>query len=338
MSNIYKVAEAAGVSPKTAARILAGQSLRSKKRESVLEAARRLGYVRNQQAANLRSGTTSVIGIIVPDMTNPFYAKVIQVMHDTCQRFGFSILLGASFGSHEEEARALENLLRYRVDGIFLNASERPVGAVSSSLCRQFISQGKPVVVSGELGEALEGCARVEVDNTSAMDVAVRHLRSRGHTRLGFLGGPQQSMGMRERYLGFRDAMARESLAFSEDSVVYMTGGSQDRVAEICRLWKSLSEKDRPSAFIAGNDMIAISALKAFEQMSVRVPEEVSIIGFDGIDLGALVSPALTTVKQPIERMAEDISQWMVGRIRGETTIPFASAPYELDLVVRDSA
>jgi LacI family transcriptional regulator len=96
MSSIYKVAELVGVSPKTAARILAGESSRSKHRDKVFEAAKQLGYVRNQQAVNLRSGSTSVIGIVVPDVDNPFYGKVVQSMHDACLKLGFSILLASS--------------------------------------------------------------------------------------------------------------------------------------------------------------------------------------------------------------------------------------------------
>lgn len=337
MSNIYKVAELAGVSPKTAARILAGESLRSKSRDAVFEAAQKLGYVRNQQAANLRSGSSSVIGIIVPNINNPFYAKVVQSMHDACLERGFSILLASSFGDPEEELRALKTLQSYRVDGVMLNASERPVGAQSLEICRQFLAQGKPVVLSGEIKANLPGADRVHIKNEISVSKAVRYLRTKGHERIGFIGGLEVSRAMQQRYQGYLNALKELGLRHQKDYSVFTEGQLSDVISSITDLMMRFSAKERPTAFMAGNDMIAISALKAFDRLSLKVPEQVAIIGYDGVDLAELVTPSLTTLHQPQVQIAADVADLMLDRMQGNLQSVAKRLSYEPELVIRDS-
>ncbi|MDF3128566.1 LacI family DNA-binding transcriptional regulator [Kiritimatiellaeota bacterium B1221] len=337
MSNIYKVAKLAGVSPKTAARILAGESQRSKHRQAVFDAAKELGYARNQQAANLRSGSTSVIGIIVPDINNPFYGKVIQSMHDACLKHGFSILLASSFGRPEEEARAMRTLQSYRVDGVMLNASEHPVGKESLKICRHFIEQGKPVVLSGEIEEKLPGADRVVIGNELAVSKAVRYLQSQGHERIGFIGGFEDSRAIQQRHAGYVTTLKECDLPLLDEYTIYTNGDMAQVGSKVTDTMLKLSKKVRPTAFIAGNDIIAISALKAFDKLSLKVPADVAVIGFDGIDLSEMVTPSLTTLRQPQTQIASDVVQLMVQRIKGETTIGASELHYEPELIIRDS-
>jgi|GEM_PF-3906719 len=338
MSNIYKVAELAGVSPKTVARILAGESSRSKNRDKVFEAAKELGYVRNQQAANLRRGFSSVIGIIVPDVNNPFYGKVVQSMHDACLERGFSILLASSFGNPAEEARALRTLQSYRVDGVMLNASEHPVGEESLDICRQFIGSGKPVVLAGEIREKLVGADRIQIRNEAAVSKAVHYLISKGHQRIGFIGGFEGSCAMQQRYRGYLDALQEAGILATEGFSIFTNGNLSEVVAHVTELMLRLGAKKRPTAFIAGNDMIAISALKAFDQLSLKVPDDVAVIGYDGIDLAAIVTPSLTTIHQPQSKIAADVAELMVKRVQGKVTSAAKRLIYDPELIIRDSA
>lgn len=338
MSTIYKVAERAGVSAKTAARILAGESPRSKNRDKIFEAARELGYVRNQQAANLRRGTSSVIGIIVPDIINPFYGKVVQSMHDACLERGFSILLASSFGDPGEEARALRTLQSYRVDGIMLNAAERPVNKESLVICKQFIELGKPVVLSGEIQAKLPGADRIQIRNEAAVSKAVRYLASKGHKRMGFIGGLRESRAMQQRHQGYLNGLKESGLGWGEEDSIFSGGSLSDVVSSVTERMVRSSEKDRPTAFLAGNDMIAISALKAFDQMSLKVPEDVAIIGYDGIDLAELATPSLTTLHQPQSQIASDVADLLARRIHGRVAFRGRHLTYEPELIIRDSA
>lgn len=338
MSNIYKVAESAGVSPKTAARILAGESPRSKSRDRVIEAARELGYVRNQQAANLRRGASLAIGIIVPDINNPFYGKVLQSMHDACLERGFSIILASSFGDPEEEAKALRTLQSYRVDGVMLNAAERPVGEESLDICRQFIESGKPVVLSGEIQAELPGADRIRIRNEAAVAKAVRYLASKGHERIGFIGGLRQSRAMQQRHKGYLRGLKENGLERVDGASIFPGASLPEVISSVTDLLQGFPIKGRPTAFLAGNDIIAISAMKALAQLSLAVPDEVAIIGYDGIDLAELVTPSLTTLHQPQAKIASDVADVLTGRIHGRIQSKARHLVYEPQLIIRDSA
>ncbi len=337
MSNIYKVAELAQVSPKTAARILAGESPRSKNRDKVFAAAKQLGYIRNQQAANLRSGTTSVIGIIVPDIQNPFYSKVIQSMHDACLERGFSILPTASFGNPDGETRALRTLQSYQVDGLLFNASELPAGKSSLAICRQLIAQGKPLILSGELARILPGADSLHIHNDRAVAKAVRYLISRGHKRIGFIGGLKESRAMQQRHQGFQLAMDEAGLDPDPAATIFTGGDLSTVVPMVTDLAMGFSTRKRPTAFICGNDIIAISAMKAFQRLSLKIPEDVALIGFDGIDLAELVTPSLTTLHQPQTKIADDITDLLISRIRNQAPAKGRCLSYEPELIIRDS-
>lgn len=337
MSSIYKVADLTGVSPRTVARILAGDSSRSKSRDKVLKAAKDLGYVRNQQAANLRKGSSSVFGIIVPDVNNPFYGKVVQSMHDACLERGFSILLASSFGDSEEEARALRTLQSYRVDGVMLNAAEQPVGKKSLEICRQFIELGKPVVFAGEIREKLVGADRIQIRNQAAVSKAVHYLIAKGHRRIGFIGGTEGSFAMQQRYRGYRNALRQAGIVAEAECSIFTNGSLSEVVASVTDLMVGLSTRKRPTAYIAGNDMIAISALKVFHQLSLKVPDDIAIIGYDGIDLAAIVTPSLTTLCQPQARIAAEVAELMVKRVEGTVTSAAKQLIYDPELIIRDS-
>ncbi|MBC2602209.1 LacI family DNA-binding transcriptional regulator [Puniceicoccus vermicola] len=338
MSNIYQVAERAGVSPKTAARILAGQSLRSKSRDRVLEAARELGYVRNQQAANLRNGSSSMIGVVVPNIDNPFYGAVIQSMHDAFLERGFAIQVASSFGDSREEARALQTLQSYRVDGIFFSASEHPMSSESRKICSQMIHQGKPVVLGGVIENLVDGAEVVQLRNEEAVRKAIRYLVAQGHRRIGFLGGLAASRTVQARLEGYREGMAESDCPIQERFTIYAEGGPKSVLSQMLALLKNESTDERPTAFFAANDIIAISALKAFRELSLRVPEDIAIVGFDGIDLGELVTPSLTTLHQPMDTIARDVAELFESRVRGVPLTREISLIYEPELILRGSA
>ncbi|MGE9291283.1 MAG: LacI family DNA-binding transcriptional regulator [Puniceicoccales bacterium] len=339
MSNIYKVAERAGVSPKTAARILAGQSLRSKSRDRVLEVARELGYVRNQQAANLRNGSSSVIGVVVPNIDNPFYGAVIQSMHDACLERGFAIQVASSFGDPQEETRALQRLQSYRVDGVFLNASEHPMSSETEAICTQMIQQGKPVVLGGSIEEPLLGADWVQIRNEEAIQKGVRYLAGKGHRRIGFLGGLAASRTIQERLQGYRKGMDEAGLPLDGKFIAFAEGGPKEVLAQVIELLENEPVATRPTALVAANDMIAISAIKACRNLSISVPDEVAILGFDGIELGELVTPSLTTLRQPQIQIAHDVAAYLESRVRRTTGSASARAlVYDPELVIRESA
>jgi DNA-binding LacI/PurR family transcriptional regulator len=337
MSTIYQVAEVANVSPKTAARILSGASKRSKHKDRVFAAAAKLGYVRNQQAANLRSGSSQVIGIVVPGINNPTYGQIIQAMHDACLKEGFSILLSCSFGNPDDELRALQTLQTYRADGVMLNSSELSASPQALELCQRMLDAGKPVIFSG-VSEPGIPADMIGLHNEAAVAKAVRYLIAKGHRRIGFVGGRRETVAMKERHAGYLKALAEAGLQVPGDFSLFSDGSLPSVSKQVTRVMLQYPPAERPTAFVSGNDLLAIAAMRAIHQLSLKIPEQVAIVGFDDIDLAEILTPALTTLRQPQEQMALDCTKLMIERIRSKDVSSPQKLMYEPELVIRDSA
>lgn len=336
MVTIYDVAQAAGVSPKTAARILGGDyGGRPANRTSVLEAARRLGYVRNQQAANLRSGRSRLIGVIVPDLQNPHYPLFYQQIHDTAIARGYHLLLSSTFGRAAEEKQALHMFEMNRVEGIILNAAEGESDEECDAILARLIKSGVAAVVAGRPNRGVPA-DEIRLDNISAAVRAVAYLHRTGHRRVAFVTGSITTMAGGERLKGFRQGceavgLGDADMLVSEGQFTIASGASQAAAL--------LRRSDRPTAILAANDLIAIGAIQAAQSAGLRVPQDVAVIGFGDNPLAQLVSPKLTTLRVPVPQIATDCVNAVLDRVahRGEP-LPPRRFEYQADLVIRESA
>jgi len=335
VASIYQIAEKTGVSPKTVARILSGNTTRSKYTSKVIETARKLGYVRNQQAANLRSGISNLIGVVVPDLRNPFYPKFVQTIHDTCLQSGYQIFLSSTFGDPNEELRALQLFQNYRVDGVIFNSSESRSTPECEALLNALIESGRPIVMAGREAGDLP-MDQVVLRNISATEKLVSYLVKVGHKRIAYLGGPKTYIAFRERLEGYFSSMKKAGLAVHQDWVSSSEPTHEDAYARTGELLK-LPESCRPTAIVGGNDVMAIGALKCLLENGVRVPEEMAVAGFDDIPMARLVHPGLTTLRQPQERIAEECVKLLINRIRERDRSEPRTLTYEPDLIIRES-
>lgn len=336
MVTIYDVARAAEVSPKTAARILSGNyGGRPKNRTRVLEAASRIGYVRNQQAANLRSGHSRLIGVIVPDIQNPYYPVFYQQIHDTALAAGYQLLLSSTFGRAAEEKQALLMFDANRVEGIILNTAEGETDESCDEILERLIKRGVAVIVSGRPARQLAADESM-VDNAEAVARAVSYLYRTGHRRFGFISGSFTTMAGSERLAGFQQGLiacglTKDAGIVSEGSFTIASGIMQTRAL--------LNDSNRPTAIVAANDLLAIGAIQAAQTTGLRVPEDVAVTGFDDMPLAQLVTPKLTTLRLPITQIAIESVQAVLSRVTNRDTRPPARRfSYRADLVIRESA
>ena len=339
MATIYEVAKAAGVSPKTAARVLAGDTKRSKSKEKVLKAARKLGYVRNQQAANLRSGRSNMIGVMVPHINNPFYPKFLQTLHDACRQENYQMLLGCSFGKAEEEVNCLRNFQTLRVDGLIINASEMESGQESYDVISQFLESGKPVMLSGGYDSADERADRIVIKNREATKHAVGYLVGKGHRRIGFFGGQTSNPRIQERFEGFVEGMEEAKLKVDERWNSWGDLTSSDACDRLDRMIERANDEEAlPSAVLCNNDVIALGAIKACSERGIKVPNELAIVGFDDIEMASLMNPSLTTLRQPQDKIANDCVKRIMEQIKVSGLLEPIELEYKPELVVRGSA
>jgi DNA-binding LacI/PurR family transcriptional regulator len=334
MVTIYEVARAAGVSPKTAARILSGTPGRPRNSERVQAAARKLGYVRNQQAANLRSGRSGLIGLLVPDIRNPLYPVFFQAVHDVAVSFGYQILLSSTFGGFEEEVQALRMFEQNRVEGIILNAAEAAPNNEADTIIGRFQTRNVPVILAGRSAKNL-AADEIVIQNREGTERATNYLIKTGHTRIAFVGYSPQVLASRERFDGYKSALEKARGTLENALVSEGAFTTESGLQQTTRL---LQLPNPPTAIVAHNDLVAIGALRACQNARLKVPEQVAVVGFDDIPLAQLVTPMLTTLRQPQEVIARDCVNLLIERVRRKDLRNPRRLTYMPELIIRETA
>jgi LacI family transcriptional regulator len=324
--DIRDVARRAGVSVGTVSRVVNGHpSVTTAKRQLVKSAIAELRYRPDALAQSLRRRTSNTIGVIIPDIRNPFFAELMQCIEIRARALGYSVLFVSSDEDPAAETEHIEAFAARKVDGILLLPSNRVTSAAGV--------EGIPIVV---VDRPIKGHPAVAADNRGGARLAVEHLVSLGHRRIACISGPKDSTTAKARLAGFLDAMTpyyRAARLRIADFVAYgefdYAGGQSAAEALLGGL------EPRPTAIVAGSDQQAIGTLRAAADRGVAVPSDLSIVGFDGIMLSDLVTPRLTTVVQPVAKIAEAA----VAMVLGVDPMSAANAPklLECELVVRDS-
>lgn len=297
MLTLKDVGKVAGVSHTTVSHVLNGtKQVRPEVAERVWAAVKGLGYYPNRQARALRRGQSHILGLILPDLTNPFFPGLAQAIGLAACRAGYSLTLVDSLGERAVEQQGLRYLVEERIAG----AIWVPVGP--------FELPPLPVVLVDRTSEEVDG---VEADHYLGGQLQARYALKLGHRRVGLLSGPQYLRSARLRREGF--LVEAEKLGLSvlwEEEVPF----SLDLTLEArIRLRKA---RDEVTIVVSANDLIAIAALKVMREIGIRVPEEVSLIGFDDIPWSTVVQPPLTTIRQPINQIAEVAMELLLQRLQ----------------------
>ncbi|MBA9002553.1 MULTISPECIES: LacI family DNA-binding transcriptional regulator [Thermomonospora] len=298
---IRNVAERAGVSKSLVSLVMRGSPhVSERRRQAVLKAARELGYRPNAVARSLVEGRTRLIGAIVADLHNPFFAEFLDGLQESLHGEGLRMLVGSGRWDPLFEAEAVEAFLEMRVDGLVL------LSVVPDSLREAAASV--PVVVVGERDVA--GVDIVVDDDELGASLAVDHLVRLGHRRIAHIEGAPSTTA-RYRRAGYENAMRKHDLA---DQIVVETGDFTEEGGY--RAARSLlSRPDRPTAIFAPNDLVATGALSAADELGLGVPADVSIVGYDNTHLAAIRHISLTSVDQPRRDMGRIAAEMLCARI-----------------------
>jgi len=305
---LLDVAEAAGVSIATASRALTGKDRVSRNTvERVRAVASELGYRVDPIARALREGSTRIIGMIVPVIGNPFFAQLVDAVEEQVHAAGFELLLADSHGYVTEEARRLQVFGERKVDGVAIVPSDR----IASLPALRALPAGLAVV---QLDRSAENAAAdfVGVDNEAGFRLLFDHLVDQGVRSVVFAGSDDITSNGAERWDAFQREVQRTGLESGEPyrGEFSIHSGSEAAAALVAR-------RALPDAIVAGSDLIALGLIAGLREHGVRVPEDVLVTGFDGIELGQIYSPSITTVVQPVDGIARDAITYLVGRIQG---------------------
>ncbi len=294
---IYDVARLAGVSTATVSRSLNGTGqIAEATQRSIAEAIRQLGYRPNTLARSLVTKSTQTIALLLPDITNPFYASLMSGIQERTLEQGYTMLLCATGGDPEREELYLNLLRSKQVDGALVDGLLLPADRIA-----RFIGDGFPIVCLDRDLDSSE-VPRVQVDNKLGARMAAEHLLGLGHTRIAHVAGAKELTISRERTDGYREALVAAGIEPDRELVRearFTEEGGYEAAQALLRL-------DRPpTAIFAANDLSAIGVLKAVAESGKRVPADVSVIGFDDLRLAAYTIPALTTIRQPAREIGE---------------------------------
>lgn len=293
MITLKEVADAAGVSTSTASRALNGiRRVDPALAARVHEVATRLGYRPNAVAKSLRRKETMMMGLVVPELQNPFFPGLVAAVENELSAHGYDLLLGESQSDPEVEARRVRALLDRQVDGVILSPCHEVDSAATVELC---LSLGRRLVL---LDRAVSGAAVpwVGLDDAAGMDQAVGHLVATGCRTVALVSASPDSSSGRARHAGFLAAVARTGVLVSE---VLLGDFSMEWGAEAAGTMATV-----PDGVVCGNDSIAVGVVRALRERGLRVPEQVQVTGYDDTPLARWSDPALTTVRQPTAALA----------------------------------
>jgi LacI family repressor for deo operon, udp, cdd, tsx, nupC, and nupG len=327
--NIYEVARRAGVSTATVSRVLSQPDVVAPHtRRRVMAAVERLGYTPNAAASNLRTLRTRKLLVTVPDISNPFFSLILQGIEDAAQREGYSVLLGDTQHDERREERYALMLRRKEADGLIFLGHRLP--AEAAALVRSLPPGRAPIVNGCEFSPRL-GIPSVHIDNATAASDAMDHLYRLGHRRIGIITGPLVSPLSRDRLHG---ATARAKKVGAERDFIVRNGDfsiESGAVASECLLQR----KQPPTAIFCFNDEMAMGVLETAKRRKLRVPDDLSLVGFDDIRFARHLDPPLTTIAQPMRQIGEGTVRMLLAILQGGSAPESVTLPHVL--VVRSS-
>ncbi len=309
---IQHIAQRAGVSTATVSRTLANPDVVSAKtRARVLRAVDETGYTPNTAARNLRARRSMMILVVIPNVANPFFAEVLRGVDDELVTAGYDMIIGNLDNLFEREARYVKLGLSGQVDGVLITTGRLPVGHN-----RTMADLG---IALGAMCAPVPGldAPQVYVDDYKASVEVAEHFLDLGHRRFGYISGPQYNANEVERFKGFVAALQAGSV--SSGAVTYWSGNF-DLTTGVAAGHKFLAAANRPTAVYAACDESAIGFIKTVTSAGVRVPDDVSIIGFDGIPFAEYTQPTLTTMCQPRYELGRIGARALLQEINGTRT------------------
>ena len=319
------VARLAGVSPSTVSRILNGTAkVSDDKRQAVLAAIEQVNFAPNQMAQGLKKGRSMTIGIVVQDISSPFFDETLRGIDDGLKGTGYASVIVSGHWNAEEETDRVRLLLARKVDGIILLS-----GRIADDVVLKFSTQ-KPIVSTGR---ALHTSTALgfKTDNEYGAWLAVRHLVQLGHRRIAFISGPANNHDADERLAGYRRALEEAQIEIDPALIVE---GNYHEASGMMAMNRLFDTHQQFTAVFAANDLSAYGARLALYRKGIRVPDDISLVGFDDLPGSSYTTPPLTTIRQPLYDMGRIATEALLRLINGEAVqgeIP------PVELVVRET-
>ena len=324
-STLLDVARLAGVSPSTVSRILNGTArVSEEKRLAVLAAITKMNFAPNQMAQGLKKGRSMTIGIVVQDISSPFFDETLRGVDDGLKGTGYASVIVSGHWNAEEEAQRIRLLLARKVDGIILLS-----GRMSDEAVLQFSGQ-RPIVSTGRALNTRSALG-FKLDNEHGAYLAVSHLIELGHRRIAFVSGPANNNDADERLTGYTRALHEADIELDAKLVVEGNFHESSGLLAVNHLFDT---QQQFSAVFAANDLSAYGVRLCLYRKGIRVPDDISLVGFDDLPGSSYTTPPLTTVRQPLYDIGRIATNALLRLINGE---PVRGDVPPLELIVRET-
>lgn len=308
---IRDIALKLNISISTVSRALRGMAdVNADTKQRVLEMAQELNYEPNQIAQSLRSNRTNTIGIIVPDVQVHFFGSIVSGIQKVASKVNYNVLFCQSGESYQTELNNLKALIASRVDGLLISLSRETENIEHLLRVQQ---KNIPLVLFDRISDDID-TSKVDVSDTDGAFKAVKYLIDTGCRRIAYLAGPKNLTISNKRMEGYLQALRAAGITPDEELIVHCNSLKEDAGSATAQL---LSLDNRPDALFCVNDPVAIQAIQVIKKQNLKIPEDISIIGFTDDPVSALIEPALTTVAQPSHEMGECAAKLLIDQIKG---------------------
>ena len=324
------IARRTGLGLATISSYFNGGNVREKNRIKIEEAIEELHYEVNEVARGLKTNATRTIGVVIPELNNTFCAEIITGMEDILRSHGYATIVCDCRTDKKLEQEAVEFLTRRRVDGII----NMPVDEEGNHL-KRFQKTGKPIVLIDRKIQGIN-CDSVLVDNKKAAEDAVRYFIERGHRNIGIIGGPKEVFTAQERMAGYYKALESAGIPVSESLIWHGDYTIQGGVRGLEELVQNNPEM---TAVFVTNYEMTMGAMIGVNELGIRIPEQLSMIGFDNLQFARACNPKLTIVAQPTDGIAKEVAKVMLDRLEntGEASGELFSEKLETEIIAGKS-
>jgi len=331
MVRLKDIAVRAGVSVMTVSKVMRDTSdISASTKARIRQLAEQMGYNPDSIAQGLRTGTTKLFGLVISSTTNPVFARVVMAIEERAHEMGYDLITAHSLNIPEREEAVIKRLLSRRIDGLFLVPVYRldPTAPIYEELARR----GIPTVLLGHKAPFCQKFPNVETDDVNASHALTQHLLQLGHKRIAYFTGPPVSPGSQERFEGYRRAL-REAQIEVDEKLIFNAGATIEE-GEKAAL-QMLNEAPKATAIQAVNDLVAIGAASLLLNQGVRIPQDISVVGFGNVLISEHFRVPLTTIRQPKLRLGAAAVESMARVMRGEQVL---TKRLPAEIVIRQSS
>jgi len=326
---IKDVAKKAGVSPAAAARVVGGYGyVSTETRRKVQAAVRELGYRPNTIARSMVTKSTRTIGLVITDITNPFFAQLVRGIEDVTWQHGYTLVLANTDENREREQAVVYALQEKRVDAFIIV----PASSQSAPHLEELFLQDIPMVLVDRAVNGLK-VDTIMVDNEGGAYQAVRHLINLGHRRIGLILDNLDITTNKERMEGYRRALVERDLIV-EQALIQSCQFTRQSAFELVS--QMLRNSNRPTALFTANNFMTVGATKAIQEAGLHIPQDIALVGFDDLEWNQLNCPQLTAVAQPVAEIGSIAAQRILSRLKGDSASPM-EIRLKTTFIIRDS-